>query len=47
MPYTDKFQRLAEDAQLTAMGYTNARYINGALDADKALESTNSPETSR
>ncbi len=34
-------------ATLTAMGYTNARYINGGLNAYKALESTSSPETSR
>ena len=34
-------------ATLKAMGYTNARYINGGLNAYKALESTTSPETSR
>ena len=33
-------------ATLTAMGYTNARYINGGLNAYKALESTASPESS-
>ena len=33
-------------ATLTAMGYTNARYINGGLNAYKALAPTTTPETS-
>ena len=33
-------------ATLTAMGYTSARYINGGLNAYKALESTTSAESS-
>jgi phage shock protein E len=31
-------------ATLTAMGYTNARYVNGGLNAYNALEPTSSPE---
>jgi rhodanese-related sulfurtransferase len=34
-------------ATLTAMGYTDARYINGGLHAYKALEPQNSPESGR
>ncbi len=33
-------------ATLTAMGYTNARYINGGLNAYNALEPTSLPEAS-
>jgi len=34
-------------ATLKSMGYTNARYIDGGLNAYRALESTKSPERSR
>ncbi len=34
-------------ATLAAMGYTNVHYINGGLNAYKALEPTTTPETSQ